>query len=76
MSLRLPCEMSWCPRWAPALVWALVTVVTVSMPGPAAAQDFPVRPITLIVPFRPEGWRTMWRARWHRRSANSSGSRW
>lgn len=55
MSLRLPCEMSWCPRWAPALVWALVTVVTVSTPGPAAAQDFPVRPITLIVPFPPGG---------------------
>lgn len=55
MSLRLPCEMSWCPRWAPALVWALVTVVAVSMPGPAAAQDFPVRPITLIVPFPPGG---------------------
>lgn len=55
MSLRLPCEMSWCPRWAPALVWALVTVVAVSTPGPAAAQDFPVRPITLIVPFPPGG---------------------
>lgn len=55
MSLRLPCEISWCPRWAPALVWALVTVVTVSTPGPAAAQDFPVRPITLIVPFPPGG---------------------
>lgn len=55
MSLRLPCEMSWCPRWASALVWALVTVVAVSTPGPAAAQDFPVRPITLIVPFPPGG---------------------
>lgn len=55
MSLRLPCEISWCPRWAPALVWALVTVVAVSTPGPAAAQDFPVRPITLIVPFPPGG---------------------
>ena len=35
------------------------TVVMALAPAPAAAQDYPNRPIRLVVPFLPEGVRTV-----------------
>ena len=43
---------------------------------PAYAQDFPTKPIKLIVPFPPAGPTTSSRAWSARRCRNCSGSRW
>src|SRR6266571_2122732 len=43
------------PTWARVLVAAVVAVVGACAAGPAAAQSYPTRPVTIVVPFAAGG---------------------
>src|SRR6266571_389873 len=43
------------PTWARVLVAAVVAVVGACAAGPAAAQSYPTRPVTVVVPFAAGG---------------------
>ena len=47
--------MSATPRLLSALAFSALVAVTALVPGPAAAQNFPSRPISLVVPWPPGG---------------------
>src|SRR2546430_17484718 len=43
------------PRWARVLTAAVVAVVAAYPADPAAAQNYPTRPVTIVVPFAAGG---------------------
>lgn len=46
---------------------ACALAASAALPALAWAERFPERPVSFVVPFRPAGPRTPWRARWRSR---------